>query len=86
MFWPYLRDLAGGDEPLVFLRGKGQWPSLGKPNSKISIHLTPKGHEILSGKGDNIKENGIDRWLGGVHLFGDEAEWRWDPMRQKLVH
>jgi len=86
MFWPYLRDLATGDEPLLSIQGHGSWPSRRKPYSKINVQMTPKGRDIFSGKGDCIKENGIDRWLGGVHLFGDEAEWRWDPSTQRLVH
>ena len=85
MFWPYLRGLATGDEPLLSIQGHGPWPSVGKPHSKLTVQVTQKGRDILSGKGDCIKENGIDRWLGGVHLFGDEAEWRWDSPTQKLV-
>ncbi|HEX9756902.1 MAG TPA: hypothetical protein VGB26_03770 [Nitrospiria bacterium] len=86
MFWPYLQHLATGDEPLLSIRGDGQWRSLGKPHSKLTVQMTQKGREILSGRSDNIKENGIARWLGGVHLFGDEAEWRWDSSTQTLVH
>jgi hypothetical protein len=30
--------------------------------------------------------NGIDRWLGGVHLIGrDRSPWRWDAWRETLV-
>ena len=27
---------------------------------------------------DFVSNNGIDYWLGGVHLDGDEAPWRWE--------
>lgn len=33
----------------------------------------------------SIAWNGIDRWLGGVHLSGDIAEWRWDRASGRLV-
>jgi hypothetical protein len=25
-----------------------------------------------------VRLNGLDRWIGGVHLVGREARWRWD--------
>jgi hypothetical protein len=30
--------------------------------------------------------NGIDRWLGGVHLHGHKVEWRWDAAAGLLHH
>ena len=48
--------------------------------------LTEKGQNALGGQADWIKINsGIDRWLGGVHLQGQEATWRWDMQREMLV-
>ena len=38
---------------------------------------------MLAGRGDAIRLNGIDRWIGGVHLVGADAEWRWD--RRKIT-
>jgi hypothetical protein len=32
-----------------------------------------------------VRIHGIDRWLGGVHLHGHDAQWRWDPDRDRLV-
>jgi hypothetical protein len=32
------------------------------------IHLTPAGKRVLAGEVDARQLNGIDRWLGGVHL------------------
>ena len=28
-------------------------------------------------KKDQVALNGIDRWIGGVHLSGREVRWRW---------
>jgi len=46
--------------------------------------LTPFGARLLAGEADWIRSSGgIDLWLGGVHLKGSEAAWRWD--RDRLV-
>jgi len=34
------------------------------------IELTAVGHEVLEAKADFVKLNGVDRWVGGVHLNG----------------
>ena len=47
--------------------------------------LTPTGREVLAGRADHVRLNGINRWLGGVHLLGAEALWRWDERGQRLV-
>jgi hypothetical protein len=47
--------------------------------------LTSSGQSLLEGKGDYIAmRRGIDAWLGGVHLSGANAEWRWNEMQQTL--
>jgi hypothetical protein len=47
--------------------------------------LTPSGQSLLKGDGDYIAmRGGIDSWFGGVHLLGQEAEWRWNETQQKL--
>jgi hypothetical protein len=43
------------------------------------------GTAVLEGKADQVRSNGIDRWLGGVHLSGTEAEYRWDEHAQRLI-
>src|SRR5205814_9828925 len=39
--------------------------------------------ELLPPPGDHVHLNGIDRWLGGVHLQGAEARWRWDEKNRR---
>jgi hypothetical protein len=29
--------------------------------------------------------NGIDRWIGGVHLTGQRSAWRWDDGTEAVV-
>ncbi len=40
--------------------------------------ITDTGREVLAARADQVRLNGIHRWLGGVHLIGHEVLWRWD--------
>jgi hypothetical protein len=46
--------------------------------------VTGLGRDALAGKVDHLRLNGINRWLGGVHLTGSEALWRWDESAGRL--
>jgi hypothetical protein len=46
--------------------------------------LTVAGRDVLACDRDWIDLGGSDRWLGGVHLEGAAAEWRWDPDRRSV--
>lgn len=48
------------------------------------VTLTDFGREVLAGSADAIAVNGIDRWIGGVHLT-TERHWRWDGARIMLA-
>jgi hypothetical protein len=39
----------------------------------------------LAGRSDYLRLAGIDRWLGGVHLKGADAAWRWDAQQDTIV-
>ena len=44
------------------------------------------GRDVIEGREDAVALNGIDRWLGGVHLVGqNRSPWRWDGWRETLV-
>ena len=47
--------------------------------------LTQTGRDVLNGRADCVRLNGINRWLGGVHLDGSEVLWRWDEGRRCLA-
>lgn len=51
----------------------------------LRVILTSTGLDVLEGRDDWVRIHGIERWLGGVHLHGREAQWRWDPARDRLV-
>ncbi|HRF09893.1 MAG TPA: hypothetical protein PL193_14780 [Xanthobacteraceae bacterium] len=47
------------------------------------LELTDAGNAVLEGKADHVMLNGIDRWIGGVHLTSDNV-WRYDPENAAL--
>jgi hypothetical protein len=47
--------------------------------------MTDIGRRVLAGKADYITLNGIDRWIGGVHLLGHRVGWRWDERIRQIV-
>jgi hypothetical protein len=85
----YLEVLRQGRAPLVRSANGG---SLAMPRERADsaafwnshVVLTEVGRDILEGRADRVAVNGIDRWLGGVHLHGLRARWRWDDEAQRL--
>jgi hypothetical protein len=50
-----------------------------------ALTLSEVGRRVLAGKADAISLNGIDRWIGGVHLEGHRVRWRWDQKLRSIV-
>lgn len=74
-FFSILKSLTPGRAPL--LTHDGNWPDDAPPNGEFT--LTDAGRRVLAGKADYIALNGIDRWMGGVHLT--EGKYRWTGSR-----
>ena len=49
------------------------------------LRLTDTGARVLAGDADQVMLNGIDRWIGGVHLRGRHVQWRWDDGTEAIV-
>jgi Domain of unknown function (DUF1835) len=49
------------------------------------VRVTAAGARVLAGETDHVELNGIDRWIGGVHLIGNDAQWRWDEGTESVV-
>lgn len=49
-----------------------------------TVQLTPLGHDVVRDRADHVRQNGIDRWIGGVHCHAGQY-WRWDPHHYRLV-
>jgi hypothetical protein len=93
-FWSYLAGLMAGPRPaLALLSGESfTWPpdrgdSLAHAAFQAQeVTLTADGRAMLAGGADWIAlRGGINRWLGGVHLAGTEAAWRWDRRARRLA-
>ena len=80
----YVDRLAHGAAPLLeYLdprEGTGI-PAVMRRRARI----TDAGREVLAGRSDAVWLNGIDRWMGGVHLQGREVPWRWDVEEGRIV-
>jgi hypothetical protein len=53
------------------------------PATRDGLSLTER--RVLAGQADQIALNGIDRWIGGVHLQGHHVPWRWDDGTEAIV-
>jgi Domain of unknown function (DUF1835) len=49
------------------------------------VELTAIGDRVLAGEADHVELNGVDRWIGGVHLVGRDVAWRWDEGIEAIV-
>ena len=85
--WQCLDGMASGKHPLIFVSGPGRLPLWNPPRNLAAweVLVTEAGVEVLEGKKDAIELNGIDRWMGGVHLCRGKPIWRWDEQERKLV-
>jgi hypothetical protein len=72
VFWQYVERLKSARVPLLEMK-------------ETSVRVTASGHRVMVGNEDTVLLNGVDRWLGGVHLCGTDVEWRWDERNRKLV-
>lgn len=72
VFYLRLRRLYGAARPLIARR-----------IDDAPVALTDHGRRVLEGSEDAIVLNGIDRWIGGVHLTGENV---WRREDHTLVH
>lgn len=85
MFYSSLKRLTAGTSPLLNVNGSNRWPTGDCPTTEVTLGITQTGRAVLGNGTDWIGRNGIDRWLGGVHLHGTESIWRWDGENRRLV-
>jgi hypothetical protein len=86
----YVARMSQGVEPLVVNRDGG---TVTPPRTAADyrsfggyeLALTDIGEAVLSGERDWIEIGGSDRWLGGLHLEGRSARWRWDSGRSTVT-
>jgi hypothetical protein len=49
------------------------------------LTLTEAGRRVLEGRDDHVTLNGVDRWIGGVHLEGRDVRWRWHDGTESIA-
>lgn len=76
--WNALQHLKRGPSPLLLVKDE-------EAMSESAFAITDAGRSVLSGALDHVTLNGIDEWLGGVHLQGHGNIWRWDERQGRLV-
>jgi hypothetical protein len=82
-FWGLVHALASSSPALVSVDVTSR---IRQPLPRGTISLTETGRAVLQGATDRVRRVGLDRWLGGVHLEGSEATWRWDAAERRIVH
>jgi hypothetical protein len=89
-FWLALRQMINAREPLLeiedvsddILIDQTLTPAIVQ---KAKLRLTAAGESVLRNEADFVTLNGIDLWLGGVHLSGKTNIWRWDKESETLI-
>jgi hypothetical protein len=88
--WWHVQNMCRGSNPLLSLAGGGTfrlpWECI--DNRRFlgqEVVLTAHGRAVAGGMEDWVALNGIDRWLGGVHLQGAEAAWRLHSVEKQLL-
>jgi hypothetical protein len=75
-WWSHVRPLLTSPAPLLDVAGgqPADWHDADwwrDDDAAPKLRLTATGARVLAGKADHVRLNGIDRWLGGVHLVGE---------------
>ncbi|MBF6590865.1 MAG: hypothetical protein IVW57_10100 [Ktedonobacterales bacterium] len=88
--WTSIHALSATPTPLVIRQSGGAFALPGECENQQTFHaqrltLTELGRQLLARQADWVRLRGINRWLGGVHLAGCEARWRWDEAASRLV-
>lgn len=85
-FWWYLGELGSGSAPLVSLVNGAAPPQPDAPDFAITrLVLTENGRKVLEGSADRVALQGLERWIGGVHLEAPGSIWRWDRSKLQLT-
>ena len=71
--WLTLVNLSEGNQPLLTTQSDNE-----RVSPTTTFKITDAGKAVLNGRSDFVHLNGVDQWLGGVHLQGSDRLWRWD--------
>jgi len=58
----------------------------GSSGSRVDVFLTEFGKAVLASEENHVKTNGVDSWIGGVHLKSEYGSpWSYDQVSGKLL-
>lgn len=90
--WLSLRRMSVAKQPMVKIvglngnhLGSALAMKTGATLRNARFEVTELSDSVLRGEADFVSLNGIDIWLGGVHLDGVETLWRWDEQSERIV-
>ena len=87
-FWLALQRMISAVEPLIeasdIPRASLDQPLTPEIVQKAKFRMTPAGVAVLNNEVDFVTLNGIEQWLGGVHLEASGRRWRWDEDSRRL--
>jgi hypothetical protein len=49
------------------------------------LEITEFGRRVLAEQADAVLYNGVNRWIGGVRLEGQDCPWRWSEQERRVV-
>ena len=86
-FWNALRSITNVSQPLLQSNDRDAvaGPLSSYKVQNTSFQITEAGLAVLNGTADFVEMNGMDLWLGGVHLKATEKVWRWDERGGRLI-
>jgi len=85
LLFDMLRNFVRASVPLVRFAEPFEGKFESYEFSGSNLELTPMGRRVVAGKADHVALNGVDRWIGGVHLEGKEVHWRWDRRARSVA-
>lgn len=74
-----LNHMAAAPHPLLQLAGLNDATNW----RNVTCQLTVTGQQVSAGQADFVNLNGLELWLGGVHLTTKQL-WRWDEQTHRL--
>lgn len=83
--WTRIVDLTHDPGPALHIDRIADIAQLDPTSMSIPLELTTFGRAYLGKTADLVRNHGIDRWIGGVHLSGTSVPWRWDREKQALI-
>lgn len=88
MFWLTASRLIQADQPAIELEERTRTEKMPdgfrREISETHFILTELGREVLKNNADWVQLNGIDRWVGGVHLNAGNI-WRWEGSHRNIA-